>query len=785
MLTVFRSAGRSLLLLPLTLAALAGCQDGELPTGVVRAPDAPRFSLQLPATTPGTLVAWGSNGWRQLDGIPAGSDFVAVAGGEFHSVALRSNGTLVSWGRDDVGQVSQTPAGSDFVAIASGGLHNLALRSNGTIVSFPGAVSPPEGSDFIAVAAGGTHGLALRSDGSLISWGSDDFDQVSDSPDGSDFVAVAAGDLHSVALRSDGSLVSWGSDKFNQVTDTPEGSDFVAVAGGWHYSLALRSDGSLISWGNDFFGQVSQTPAGNGFVAIAAGHNHGTALRSDGSLVSWGANLPSDPPAGSDFVAVAAGSFHGLAIRTAPAACEGVQIRMTRTAGPDAIAPGASGAWTVKLEVSACEAVTKVSAQGGTVGWATTSAATSDGTIGVRKANRNSEVLLWEIGAMAAGDVATAVLTVNGTVGKKAACGTTLGIASDWSATAVAGGNAKKYGAAGPITVDVCEPPPPTLAAPVAQDDEYSLIAGETLNVLAAAGLLANDVLGSPAATITAVLGADGEPLGDRTILEGVVAVDPATGAFTLTGATRAGTESFQYDLTNSEGTSRAAVTITVKPGAAALMLAYLGDGQFAAPGATLLVAPAVRVTDAWDNVIAAASVTFAVSGGGGSVTVPAATTSSEGIAAVGSWTLGADAGVNTLEATSTGLTPEIFKATAVAGCTGGTAATAVFSAISDPVRNTLELTETRSVTLLVIDACGTPVPDVAVAWAAMGNPFSSSDGVTGGSMTGPDGNATASWTYHYTCGTRTVSATVEGLPAVQHPLSFGSCGSGGTPIRR
>lgn len=464
-----------------------------------------------------------------------------------------------------------------------------------------------------------------------------------------------------------------------------------------------------------------------------------------------------------------------------PPSCEGVQIQMKRTAGPDPVAAGQAGNWTVELEVSACEAVTGVSAQGGGPAWVTITASTSDGSIGVRKVNKNSQVWFWEVGALAAGDVVKATLGISGTVGKKVACGSEISLTGDWSATANAGAGPAKYGEAGPLTVQVCAsepPPPPALMAPVAANDEYSLTAGQTLNVLAASGLLANDALGSPGATITAVLGADGEPLGSRTVLDGTVEVNTATGAFTLTGATRAGTEWFQYEITNSEGTSRGDVVITVNPGAAASMVAYAGDGQTGIANFSLLIAPAVRVTDAFDNAIAAASVAFAVTAGGGSATGLTATTTSEGVAAVGSWTLGGEAGVNTLRATLSGLTPLDFTATAVTSCSLGTPTTAAFSAISQPTTNN-DNTQTRSVTLLVTDGCGSPVIGASVSWAAPSS-LSSTDVVTGSTTTGTDGLATASWTYYYSCGTHTVSATAAGLPAVHHTLDFGTCGGGG-----
>ena len=51
--------------------------------------------------------------------MPAGNDFVAIAAGSVHSLALKSDGSLVGWGYNCYGQTN-VPAGNDFVAISAG-----------------------------------------------------------------------------------------------------------------------------------------------------------------------------------------------------------------------------------------------------------------------------------------------------------------------------------------------------------------------------------------------------------------------------------------------------------------------------------------------------------------------------------------------------------------------------------------------------------------------------------------------------------------------------------------
>jgi hypothetical protein len=108
-----------------------------------------------------------------------------------------------------------------------------------------------------------------------------------------------------------------------------------------------------------------------------------------------------------------------------------------------------------------------------------------------------------------------------------------------------------------------------------------------------------------------------------------------------------------------------AAFNATATTGVAALMSISAGNNQVAATGATLPVAPAVLVTDQYANPVSGATVTFAVASGGGSATGTTATTNGSGLATIGSWTMGASAGTNTLTASSTGLTSVTFSAIA------------------------------------------------------------------------------------------------------------------------
>eukprot|EP01079_Euglenida_sp_SAG-EU17-18_P012018 gene12018-biopygen1970 len=170
-------------------------------------------------TKDSSLVTWGG----VAADAPAGMNFVSVAAGDAFSVALTSEGRLVSWvfadndddDDDDVVEsdklITDTPTGTDFVSVAAGPHHSVAVTAEGRLVSwgYEGAgevTDTPAGTGFVSVAAGAAHCVALTEEGRLVSWGADNANQVADTPTDTGFVSVAAGGDHSVALTAEGHL---------------------------------------------------------------------------------------------------------------------------------------------------------------------------------------------------------------------------------------------------------------------------------------------------------------------------------------------------------------------------------------------------------------------------------------------------------------------------------------------------------------------------------------------------------------------------------------------------
>jgi len=121
-------------------------------------------------------------------------------------------------------------------------------------------------------------------------------------------------------------------------------------------------------------------------------------------------------------------------------------------------------------------------------------------------------------------------------------------------------------------------------------------------------------------------------------------------------------------DALNASADTLTAVTFTAPgtAGAAAALTKSAGDNQNATPGTLVAVPPSVTVTDAYGNPKSNVVVTFAVASGGGSVTGATATSNAAGVATVGSWTVGAAPGSNTLTASAPGLATVTFTANAL-----------------------------------------------------------------------------------------------------------------------
>jgi len=292
--------------------------------------------------SPARVRAWGDDSAGQADVPAALDDAVAIAGGDYHSVALRGDGSVVAWGYDGDGQLEVPATRKRLVSLAAGAAHTLAITEEGAVVAWgrndAGQASVPSGlAGAMSLAAGDSHSLALLASGGLVMWGDNSYGQTAYVPvlvppgywayvggqwvwvvpDPPRIQAIAAGRNHNLALMADGTVLGWGDNALGQATAPAGLTNIVAIAAGSWHSVALRGDGTVVAWGDNTFSQT-QVPAGlSNVVAIAAGEVHTYARRTDGRIIGWGDDHFGQIDVPADLVnasSVAAGYYHGLAL---------------------------------------------------------------------------------------------------------------------------------------------------------------------------------------------------------------------------------------------------------------------------------------------------------------------------------------------------------------------------------------------------------------------------------------------------------------------------------------
>lgn len=156
----------------------------------------------------------------------------------------------------------------------------------------------------------------------------------------------------------------------------------------------------------------------------------------------------------------------------------------------------------------------------------------------------------------------------------------------------------------------------------------------------------------------------------DGGTLTGGDATTDANGEATPASWTLAGTAGDQRLEAEVAGVGTVTFVVDAAPGPPADLVITTGDGQSAEVGTAVAVTPTVRLEDTFGNLLEGVTVTFSVAGGGGSITGGTPATVADGTASVGSWTLGAVAGENRLDA-EVGALSVTFVATGVdpSGC--------------------------------------------------------------------------------------------------------------------
>jgi alpha-tubulin suppressor-like RCC1 family protein len=304
------------------------------------------FSFTCALKSDASVNCWGSNSSGQLGATSSASasasalavsglsDAVAIAVGQRHACAIRSNSTVACWGANGYGQLGDGSLNQSNVSIAVKG-----YGGTGTL------------SGVVALSLGEGHSCALMGNGTMACWGWNGKGQLGQGlrvdPNGvsvddlldsnvpkpvsnfSGVVALASGSPnaeHNCALKADSSVWCWGYNNAGQLGDgtlvrksTPvavlglAGSAAAYAAGtvktprvytvaiGAEHSCAIGDAGLVYCWGANAQGQLGDASNTNsslptdvagagGAVAISMGSAHSCYLGSDGAVRCWGAN---------------------------------------------------------------------------------------------------------------------------------------------------------------------------------------------------------------------------------------------------------------------------------------------------------------------------------------------------------------------------------------------------------------------------------------------------------------------------------------------------------------
>lgn len=313
--------------------------------------------------TDGTVYLWGCRGSVYTYGaamrVPGIEDIVAVAAGAHHSLALKADGTVWAWGANDRGQLgngtysdscdnpAQVDGLSGIVAIAAGEYHSLAVKNDGTVWGWGdnsayqiGRDAPPTTptpvmkggiGSVVSVAASGHRSVALKADGTVWQWG---FWQIplpwgdsvywlnryvgdAEAVGLAGVISISAGSEHSMALKNDGTVWAWGVNSHGQLGSgtvwnydprSVEGLDEVAaIAAGDRNGVAVKADGSVWAWGANFQNYLgtgtysaivppTMVMGITGAVAVASGEQVIAAVDGFGDLWRWGMSYPGASP---------------------------------------------------------------------------------------------------------------------------------------------------------------------------------------------------------------------------------------------------------------------------------------------------------------------------------------------------------------------------------------------------------------------------------------------------------------------------------------------------------
>ncbi|MBI5238810.1 MAG: hypothetical protein HY887_10405, partial [Deltaproteobacteria bacterium] len=131
----------------------------------------------------------------------------AIAGGWYHTIALKNDGTVWTWGWNYYGQLGDGTTTDRLTPVQVSGLTNVT-----------------------AIASVYDHTIALKNDGTVWTWGANWYGQLGDGTTTNksapvqvsgltSVTAIAGGNKHTIALKNDGTVWAWGANWAGQLGD--------------------------------------------------------------------------------------------------------------------------------------------------------------------------------------------------------------------------------------------------------------------------------------------------------------------------------------------------------------------------------------------------------------------------------------------------------------------------------------------------------------------------------------------------------------------------------------
>jgi alpha-tubulin suppressor-like RCC1 family protein len=308
----------------------------------------------------GTLWSFGYNTNRQLGDnttlsrsspvqtVVGGTNWKFIAnGGQFHTMALKTDGRLWGWGDNTYGQngsgsiLKQTPSEvvgytSNWKTVSCGNYFSQGIKTDGTLwiwgrTAFDSTdtltytTTPTQlfsGTNWKEIACGAYNAGAIKTDGTLWTWGDNLYGQLGRnsattidlSPaqvgSGTNWKQISFGTSFAIGIKTDGTMWAWGLNSLfqlglgtNTTISTPvqigTGTTWKQVSCGIVHSGAIKTDGTLWMFGNGSNGALGAylgtTPTqtylgGTNWKQVACKSYTTAAIKTDGTLWTWGFN---------------------------------------------------------------------------------------------------------------------------------------------------------------------------------------------------------------------------------------------------------------------------------------------------------------------------------------------------------------------------------------------------------------------------------------------------------------------------------------------------------------